>query len=273
MLCRRDSIDPLATLLFKEYDLSLVKTARAQEELFPGTIVRTFPKDQNRHPAIDSWDNLFSPSLTGKVKEARFSPVQFTKSGTLTSEIIAELSMISGASAEGVAELKAALEKSGARSFQIDLSGGIRRYLDESLVEAFLPSVTMTDNAKRYYDEGQKLFFVKETVSATSAVVTSGSDLSACLEAIGAVPAAAKGRLQASLGKASTHSLVFSMSEANMVIGFRALALVRDDDVVLFRGIEERVRILGREGSSETTNEFATGEDSGSVFYTIDHAR
>lgn len=266
-MCGADTLDPLARELYKEHDLSLLRTAYRPDELGPGSIIVTYPMGSNRPPVLYSLAEVVENAPVATFKEAPYRPITLVaKSRALEASAAVQAAGILGEGSDSVA-METALVASSARKFQLSLEAPRRADLNLSQVEQALTTTRLTQTGHALLERGCRINLVTRTVIANQITLEGDGDIS--LAAILNVPAFVTGEAKAKAR--SARRIEMQRAESEMVIGFAALRLIDVEDELSLAGLDGPLLVRGEHNPEDHVQYLKaadfTAEDS--IFVTI----
>jgi len=263
MFCKSNTHDRLVRSLFDEHGLSILSIALTSEELAPGSIIRTFPQSQRRHPCLDSLENLFEPAPSLKKGQATFVPIVLKSSSDKVSvDVIAGLAASLGEAKLDPAQVAAAFKSAGAESLNIELSSAHRCDIRESEFERALAGARLTAFGERCRNAGERFYAVTRTVLATKARISGNSDLTATAKALGKLPAVLNGKVSTDIARKSKSTLEMQRVGQEMVIGFRAVEIIETVRGLVLKGADQPLRLRsGQDRAHASVEDFSVDSE------------
>jgi hypothetical protein len=256
MFCKSNTQDHLVRSLFDEHGLSILSIALTSEELAPGSIIRTFPKSEKRHPCLDSLKNLFEPAPALKTSQTTFVPITLKNSSDKISvDVIAGLAASLGDAKLDPAKVAAAFKSAGAESLSVELSSARRCDIREAELERALAGATLTAFGERCRNAGERFYAVTRTVLATKARISGNADLTATAEALAKLPAALDGKISTDIARKSKSTLEMQRVGREMVIGFRAVEIIETKNGLVLKGADQPLRLRSAQNRVHATVE------------------
>jgi len=220
-MCQARTTDKLLKQLLDEHDLCLLSNALTPEEFKPGMVVTVSKVRSGQRPVRRPFDAVFTSDYEGAITEARYKPILLAQSsGTLTAEIVAKAAGALGPVDPGA--FRAALEASGARTFDIGLGDARRATIDDHEVGKHLRTVSLTDHGRELLEDGNDFFLIRSVITAAEVFISGGETHATALEA--ELKALLEGK--SSLSMSSAAQISMSPLDAEMVIGFSASEII-----------------------------------------------
>lgn len=251
-MCGSDTTDPLASVLFRKYHLTLLRTAFLPDELSPGHVVASYPPGANRSPVVYPLPRIVDGAPPTPFARAPFVPIALSeRSLALEASVAMQAAGILGETLD-IGELEAALKASRAQRFHIALEAAYRSDLDLAAVEQALLSARLSDVGRDLVERGCGLHLVTRTVAANQVTLESDSDLD--ITPLLKIAPFVDG--QATAKVSSARKLSMQRSTAEMVIGFAALRLIEVDDELRLAGLHRHLSMRG-DYDRETTADYS----------------
>lgn len=256
MFCKSNTHDRLVRSLFDEHGLSILSIALTSEELAPGSIIRTFPQSERRHPCLDSLENLFEPAPSLKRGQATFVPIMLkSSSDKISVDVIAGLAASLGDAKLDPAQVAAAFKSAGTESLNIELSSARRCDIREAELERALAGARLTVFGERCRNTGERFYAVTRTVLATKARISGNADLTATAKALGKLPAVLNGKISTDIARKSKSTIEMQRVGREMVIGFRAVEIIETEHGLVLKGADQPLRLRSGQNRAHATVE------------------
>jgi hypothetical protein len=254
MFCKSNTHDRLVRSLFDEHGLSILSIALTSEELAPGSIIRTFPQRERRHPCLDSLENLFEPAPSLKMGQATFVPIVLkSSSDKISVDVIAGLAASLGDAKLDPAQVAAAFKSAGAENLDIELSSARRCDIREAELERALSGTRLTEFGERCRNAGERFYAVTRTVLATKVRISGKADLTATAKALGKLPAMLNGKISTDIARKSKSTLEMQRVGREMVIGFRAVEIIEAEHGLVLKGADQPLRLRSAQKRAHAT--------------------
>ncbi|MGB0661883.1 MAG: hypothetical protein ACPGNV_17135 [Mangrovicoccus sp.] len=272
MFCSRKSEDPLLRELLDQYGLTLLRSAKTKTETSPGKIIVTVGQKVDDDTFICDWEEVLANPRSGDIESAEYQPIVLQSKSVIDRRLAAELSRVPGLNEEGVARINAALERACAESLALSLENCRRWYLSPTVRPLHLQIIDnqLTDRGSQFIKNGFRLFPIIETITARSAHISSGRDLTAAAEMLADIHTFANAALSARLSSQKSTSIIIERLEEEMVIGIRAAEIVHVRDGLRIKGVDEILALRGANDLvKETKNDLIELQQEGEAFISL----
>jgi hypothetical protein len=255
VLCKKDSNDPLARQLFRDYKLSLVKTARPTSELMPGSIISIDYNAQEALAILHDVKNILDGFSKLDISECEFRVLETVSSGKLDARITAELSPVIGFS-NVKQTLMAALTSERSIEIVLKLESPRRQYVSSmSVFDQKIRNAKLTTYGEELLQGGSRLYFVHQVITCHGALISSDRTLSVAVDVLAQSEEVTSGQLQVRKLDKNSRTFLLQRTDVPMVIGFQSAEIVQVNDVLRLKALLKPLDVLG-DKRSQNNNSF-----------------